>query len=194
MADPVTYNFYGTTVPTLRNIAQSAISILTTAQDEISAAKSAFPSEQELLDTQFADMFPFRMQPILLTKFPVEPLTQLSLHGSVAPPALNPGFTSLTDVIEFFKATIAVYDAIEEKAFNEAADKSVDVEFKNAGKTLHMKGFADYYHGFCVPNAYFHLNAMYMLLRSRGFKLGKTSYIGAFMSEQQKMDWAPLKG
>lgn len=193
MADPVTYNFYGTTVPTLRNIAQSAISILTTAQDEISAAKSAFPSEQELLDTQFSDMLPFRMQPILLTKFPLDPLSQLSL-SSAAPPALNPGFTSLTDVIEFFRATVAVYDAIDEKAFNEAAGKSVDVEFQNLGKTLHMKGFADYYHSFCVPNAYFHLNAMYMLLRSRGFKLSKTSYVGAFMSEQQKADWAPLKG
>jgi len=192
MADPVTYTFYGTTVPTLRNIAKSAISILTTALDEISAAKSAFPSEQELLDTQFADMLPFRMQPILLAKFPLAPLTQHSL-SSAAAPALDPGFTSLTDVIEFFQATIAVYDAIDEKAFNDAATKSVDVEFQNLGKTLSMKGFADYYHSFCVPNAYFHLNAMYMLLRSRGFSLSKAVYIGEFLSAQQKADWAALK-
>jgi hypothetical protein len=190
----MTYNFYGTTIPVLRNIAKSAISILTTAQDEISAAKSAFPSEQELLDSSFADMLPLRLQPILGAKFPIEALSKLSLTNSSTPPAMNPGFDSLSAVVDFFKSIVAVYDAIDEKAFNDAAEKSVDVEFQNAGKTLKMAGLADYYHSFCVPNAYFHLNAMYMLLRSKGFKLGKGSYVGAFMSEQQKKDWAPLKG
>jgi hypothetical protein len=41
---------------------------------------------------------------------------------------------------------------------------------------------------------YFHLNAMYMLLRSKGFALGKGTYVKAFFSEQAKKDWAPLMG
>ncbi|RZK28953.1 MAG: DUF1993 family protein, partial [Hymenobacter sp.] len=52
---------------------------------------------------------------------------------------------------------------------------------------------ADYIHTFAVPNSYFHLNAMYMLLRSKGFKLGKGVYVGSFMSAQQQSDWAPLR-
>jgi hypothetical protein len=195
MSDPVTYNFYGTTIPVLRNIAKSAISILTTAQDEISAAKSAFPSEQEILDTSFGDMLPFRMQPILGSKFPIEALARLSLNGSASAPAMDPNsFESLQSVIDFFKACVAVYDAVDEKAMNDSALKSVDVPFEKMGKTLHMRSLSDYVHSFCVPNAYFHLNAIYMLLRSKGFKLSKGAYVGSFMSKQSQEDWAPLRG
>jgi hypothetical protein len=194
MSDPVTYNFYGTTIPVLRNIAKSAISILTAAQDEISAAKSAFPSEQEILDTSFGDMQPFRMQPIFGAKFPVEALTFLSLNGSANAPAMDPSFESLQSVIDFFKACVAVYDAVDEKAMNDSALKGVDVSFQSMGKTLHMQALADYFHSFAVPNAFFHLNAIYMLLRSKGFKLSKGAYIGSFMSAQSQKDWAPLRG
>jgi hypothetical protein len=116
------------------------------------------------------------------------------LNNSTPVPTFNPDFSSFDDVIKFFQQAVAVYDAIDPKAYNESAEKSVEVSFENAGKTLVMKGLADYVHGFVVPNAYFHLNAMYMILRSQGFTLGKVIYIGCFMSEQQQKDWAPLKG
>jgi hypothetical protein len=193
MADPVTYSFYGTTIDTLRKTAARAISILTTAQNELAAAEpGSFPSETELLDHNFADMLSLRVQPILGHKFPLGALSRLSL--STSSPEFNPGFASFSAVIDYFKACIAAYDSVDEKAFNDAALTSVDVPFENMGKTLHMAGLADYFHGFCVPNAYFHLNSMYMLLRSKGFKLGKGVYVGVFMSEQQKKDWAPLRG
>ncbi|KAH7371535.1 hypothetical protein BKA66DRAFT_469479 [Pyrenochaeta sp. MPI-SDFR-AT-0127] len=195
MSDPVTYSFYGTTVPVLRNIATSAISILNAAKTErSSAAEDAFPSEQELLDSQFSNMLPFRVQPILLAKFSIAALQHLQLHGTTPLPVLSPAFASFDDVIEFFKQSLAVFDAIDETKFNESAEKSVDIPFEQAGVTLQMTGFADYFHGFVIPNSYFHLNAMYMLLRSKGFKLGKGVYVGCWMSDQQKKDWAPLKG
>lgn len=87
-----------------------------------------------------------------------------------------------------------VLDSIDEKEYNAAADKGCDVSIGTGKPTLHMTGLADYFHTFVVPNSYFHLNAIYMLLRSKGFKLGKGQYIGAFMSEQQQKDWAPLRG
>lgn len=196
MSNPVTYSFYGTTIPVLRNCARSAISILTAAQDEISkaGANGALPSEQEILDAKFGDMLPFRVQPILLTKFPLNALKHLGLNSSTPIPKFNPAYSTFDDVIEFFNQSIAVYDAVDEKAYNESSEKSVDVAFENAGKTLVMKGLADYFHGFVVPNAWFHLNTMYMILRSKGFTLGKGVYVQSFMSEQQKKDWAPLKG
>jgi hypothetical protein len=192
MAYPMTYNLYGTTIPTLRQITQSAINTISAAQAE--AKNGTLPSDSEILDAQFGDMLPFRVQPIMLQKFPLVALSHLSLHGSAPIPAFNPGFASLDAVKEFFTQCIAVYDAVDEKAFNEAAKKGVDVPFENLGKTLRMEKLADYYHCFVIPNAYFHLNAMYMLLRSKGFKLGKTNYIGSFMSETQVRDWKPLKG
>jgi hypothetical protein len=195
MSDPVTYTFHGTTIPVLRNLATSAITFITAAQDEISKAPSGtFPTEQELLDSSFGDMLPFRVQPILTAKFPLAGISHLNLNGSTPIPALNPGFADFAAVIDFFKQVQAVYDAVDANTFNESANKSVDVPVESAGKTLHMTGLADYYHGFAVPNTYFHVNAMYMLLRSKGFKLGKGSYVGPFMSEQQKKDWAPLRG
>ncbi|OAL46982.1 hypothetical protein IQ07DRAFT_145821 [Pyrenochaeta sp. DS3sAY3a] len=197
MADPVTYTFYGTTIPVLRNTATSAITILTCAQNEIAAAPpGTFPSETELLDTHFGTMYPLRMQPILLAKFQLAALQHLQLHGSTPIPALNPGFTSFDDMIAFFKGLVAVFDAVDEETFNASAEKSVDVPIGRgeSAKILHMPGLADYFHGFVVPNSYFHLNAIYMLLRSQGFALSKGVYIGCWMSEHQKNAWAPLKG
>jgi hypothetical protein len=194
MADPVTYTFYGTTIPVLRRCCTSAISTLTAAQNELAKAeKGTLPSEQEILDAHFGTMYPFRMQPIMLAKFSVAALEHLSLT-TASIPSLDPSYKCLSDVIDFFKAMEAVYDAVDEQAYNESAEKSVDVPFVKLGKTLHMKGFADYFHGFVIPNSYFHLNAMYMLLRSQGFQLGKGLYVGCWMSEQQQKDWAPLRG
>lgn len=190
MSDPTTYTFYGTTIPVLRNINNSAISILTTAQTELAAGLQV--TEQELLDTSVADMLPLRMQPILLAKFQTAPISTLSL--STAPiPALDPSFTSLSAVIDFFKAMNAVLDAIDEKAWNEAAEKGFELHMESVGKTLNISGLADYWHGFVVPNSYFHLNAMYMLLRGKGCKLGKSCYVGTWMSETLRGDFKPLR-
>jgi len=194
MADPATYTFHGTTIPALRACCTSAISIITTAQKELAAAKDgSLPSETDILDAHFGTMFPFRMQPIMLAKFPLVAITQLSLTSASAP-SLTQDFNSLDDVISFFKQMQDVFDGVDAEKFNAASEKSVDVPFEKAGKTLHMSGLADYFHGFVVPNAYFHVNAMYMLLRSKGFELGKGVYVGCWMSETQKRDWAPLRG
>lgn len=193
MSDPVTYTFYGTTVPVLKAQATSAISILTAAQAELKANPTSFPSEQELLDASFNDMLPLRVQPILATKFPLNGITSLSL-SSAAAPALNPGFADFAAVIAFFEQMVAVYDGVDAEKWNASAAAPLDVNIEAVGKVLHMRGFADHVHSFVVPNSYFHLNAMYMLLRSKGFKLGKGMYVGAFMSKTQGEDWAPLRG
>ncbi|KAF2821151.1 hypothetical protein CC86DRAFT_397618 [Ophiobolus disseminans] len=195
MADPVTYSFYGTTVPVLRSCCKSAISILTTAQKELSDAEPGkFPDEKELLDAHFGTMFAFRQQPIMLAKFPLVALQHHSLSSAPAPSLDPSSFDSLASVVDFFQKMDAVLAGVDEAKFNDAAEKGVDVPFQQAGKTLHMSGMADFYHGFVVPNAYFHLNAMYMLLRSKGFALGKGVYVGSWMSETQMKDWAPLRG
>jgi hypothetical protein len=182
--------FYQTTIPALRCIAKSGITILTSAKDERSS-KESLPSEQEVLDAQIGDMLPTRMQPVLFGKFAVSGIESLKLSSATAP-AMDPkSWSSFDDVIKFFEQLVALFDGVDEKAFDEAADKSVDVPV--AGKTLHMTAMADYYATFVIPNSYFHLNAMYMLLRSKGFSLGKGVYMGSFYSEQQKKDWAPLR-
>lgn len=191
MSDPITYNFYGTTVPVLRNISVSAINILRAAKEQQS--KGGLSSDQEILDSKFGDMLPFRMQPIILAKFSVAGPEFLKLTKA-EPLTLDPGFKSLDEVIEFFENFKKVLESIDEKEYNDAAEKSCDVSLGPGKPTLQMTGLADYIHSFVIPNSYFHLNAMYMLLRSAGFALGKGTYIGTFMSEQQQKDWAPLRG
>lgn len=191
MSDPVNYSFYGTTVPVLRNISSAAISALRTAKAE--QAKGNLPSDQEILDSQIGDMLAFRVQPVLLAKFSLAALEYLKLAKTDVP-AMRPDFASLDEVIEFFERAVKVYDSIDEKEYNDAAEKSADVSLGPGKPTLHMTGLADYFHSFVIPNSYFHLNAMYMLLRNAGFKLGKGVYVGPFMSEQQQKDWAPLRG
>lgn len=195
MADPVTYSFYGTTIPVLKNIASTAISILTAAKTErANDVDGNLPTEEEILDSNLGNMFPFRLQPTLLAKFSVVALEEHKLNGATAFPELNPaGFKSFDDVIAFFEKLRAAYTAIDEKAYNDSAEKSASVHFANVDLTLRMSGMADYFHGFVIPNSYFHLNAMYMVLRSKGFKLGKEVYIASWMSEQQHKDWEPLR-
>lgn len=184
------YSFYDTTIPVMRNISKSAIGFLTKAKEELSNGNTT--SEKDILDAQFGDMLPFRMQPIILAKFQVVALENFKVLGSAKAPAMDPStFSSLDDVINFFKQLVAAFDAVDEKAWNESATKSLDVPI--ASKTLTMSTLAGYINDFVVPNSYFHLNAMYMLLRSKGFSLGKASYIGGFMTEQTQKDWAPLR-
>jgi hypothetical protein len=184
------YSFYDTTIPTLRGVAQSAIGVLSAAKEEISKGNTT--SEKDILDAQFGDMLPFRNQPIILAKFQIVAFEAFKVSGSAAAPQMDPStFSSLDDVINFFKQLLAMIDAVDQKAWNEASQKSVDVPVAN--KTLTMSTTANYMFDFVIPNSYFHLNAMYMLLRSKGFTLGKGIYIGGFMTEQTKKDWAPLR-
>lgn len=190
----MTYTFHGTTISALTKICATAISTVTAAQKELAEDKDGkLPSEQDVLDANFGDMLSFRVQPVLLAKFPVGAIQQLSLSSAPAP-ALEPSYKSFEEVKKFFEDLKAFLEGTNAEAFNAAAEKSVDVEFKNMGKTLHMSGLADYFHGFVVPNCMFHVNAMYMLLRSKGFKLGKGVYVGSWMSETLVKDWAPLRG
>ncbi|EUC32489.1 hypothetical protein COCCADRAFT_5826 [Bipolaris zeicola 26-R-13] len=184
--------FYDATIPVMCGMSKSAISFLTTAKEELSKENSNLPSESDVLNAQLGDMLPFRMQPIILCKFQLAGIQNFKLAESATAPTLDPSaFSSLDDVISFFKQLLAVLEAVDAKAYNESADKGLDIEI--GPKTLHMSSLSSFTNDFVVPNSFFHLNAMYMLLRSKGFSLGKTSYIGGFMSEQSLKDWAPLR-
>jgi hypothetical protein len=193
MSDPVTYSFYGTTVPVLRKIFTSVTTVLKSAQDERSKAAEGktLPADQEILAAKFGEMLPFVIQPALMTKFSIQAFTFLNLPKTEVP-AIRYDFASLDEIIEYYEKLVAVLDSIDEKTYNESATKPVDMLIENKNLTLHMKGFADYMHSFVIPHSYFHLNSIYMLLRSTGFSLGKGVYIGPFMSATQKEDWAPL--
>ncbi|KAH9875475.1 hypothetical protein J1614_004967 [Plenodomus biglobosus] len=195
MSDPMTYSFHGTTISALKKITRSAISIMTAAKTELStAANGKLPTELEVLDSNFGDMLPFRLQPIFMAKFASLALDDTKLTGSVAFPPMIPSFTSFDEVIEFCKKVEAALDAVDEKAFNASAEKSCNIFLDGPNKTLNITCLADYFHGFAMPNSYFHLSAMYMLLRSKGFSLGKNIYIGSWMTPQLVQDFAPLRG
>jgi hypothetical protein len=193
MSDPVTYSFYGTTVPVLRNIFTSVTTILKSAKDERAKAAEGktLPADQEILGSKFGEMLPFAIQPALMTKFSIQAFTFLNLPKTEVP-AIRYDFASLDEIIEYYEKLVAVLDSIDEKTYNESATKPVDMLIENKNVTLHMKSFADYMHSFVIPHSYFHLNSIYMLLRSTGFSLGKGVYIGPFMSATQKEDWSPL--
>ncbi|KAF9741376.1 hypothetical protein PMIN04_004180 [Paraphaeosphaeria minitans] len=182
-------SFYDTTIPQLRKINDAAINILTVAQTEI--ANGLAITESEMLDASFSKMLPFRMQPTLLATFEMAPITKLNLSSADIPRIDSASFTSFDSVIELHKALNAVLDSVSRDAWNEAADKGFAVGM--GGKTLNVTALKDYVEGFMVPHCWFHLNAMYMLLRSKGFMLGKGVFVGAWMSETLKNDFAAMR-
>lgn len=183
-------SFYDTTIPQLRKINLAAINVLTAAQTEIS---NGLPiTDAEVLDASLGDMLPFRMQPILLAKFETAPMTKLNLSSATVPNLDPASFTSFGSIIDFFTALNAVLDSVSQEAWNSAADDAFELVI--GGKTLKITQLQDYTEGFMVPHCWFHLNAMYMLLRSKGFSLGKAVFVAAWASETLKKDFAPLKG
>jgi hypothetical protein len=90
-------------------------------------------------------------------------------------------------IIQFFQGIKAVFDSIDEKGYNKAAEKSCDVSIGPSKPTIHITGLV-------IPNLYFHLNAIYMMLGNAEFKLGQDVYLETFMSEQQQKDWAYFRG
>jgi len=79
-------------------------------------------------------------------------------------PQLRERIQKVVDYLATFKA----------EDFHGWEDRRIDI-FYMPGKTL--SGF-EYLHEFAVPNIYFHVGAVYSILRNQGVDVGKSDYIG----------------
>jgi hypothetical protein len=84
--------------------------------------------------------------------------------------------TTLAELKERIAKTIAFLATIPADAFDGAEARTIAVK---AGPRELSFPAAQYYHGYAVPNFYFHMTTAYNILRANGVEVGKTDFLGA---------------
>lgn len=83
--------------------------------------------------------------------------------------------TTLPELKERIAKTLAYVDSIADAAFEGGEQREVRV--KTRVEELVFQG-ADYFVTFALPNFYFHVTAVYLILRHNGVELGKRDFLG----------------
>ncbi len=141
------------------------------ATDAYAKAKSIEPNL--FLDFRLApDQFPFVRQVQIVTD--TTKLAAARLTGKEAPTFADTEKT-IDELRARVKATRTFLDGLVAADFDAAATRVI-TQPRWEGKV--MSG-ANYFLEHALPNFYFHLNAVYALLRHNGVNLGKRDYLGA---------------
>jgi hypothetical protein len=92
----------------------------------------------------------------------------------------NPSFadteTTLAELQERIAKTIAFIATIPDDAYEGAEARTISLK---AGPRELTFPATQYYHGFAVPNFFFHMTTTYNILRANGVEIGKTDFLGA---------------
>lgn len=84
--------------------------------------------------------------------------------------------TTLAELKDRVAKTIEFLATIPEAAFEGAEARTVTVK---AGPRELTFPAVQYYHGYAVPNFYFHMATCYNILRENGVDIGKVDFLGA---------------
>lgn len=84
--------------------------------------------------------------------------------------------TTLPELKQRIARTLAYVDSIDDAAFAGAEQREVRVPTR--AEELVFNG-SEYLVGFALPNFYFHVTAVYLILRHNGVELGKRDFLGA---------------
>lgn len=84
--------------------------------------------------------------------------------------------TTIAELQERIAKTLAFIATVPAEAFEGAENRSITVK---AGPRELTFDAPQYYHGFAVPNFYFHMATCHAILRANGVDVGKTDFLGA---------------
>lgn len=120
-----------------------------------------------------ADMFPLWRQVTIATDHAKGACARLA---GVEVPSFADTETTLAELQERIAKTIAFIATIPADAFDGAEARTITVK---AGPRELTFPATQYYHGYAVPNFYFHMSTAYNILRGNGVAVGKTDFLGA---------------
>jgi hypothetical protein len=92
------------------------------------------------------------------------------------PPSFEDVETTLDELKQRLARTAAYVESIDDAAFDGAEQREVRVPTRTEEFVF---GGQDYLVGFALPNFYFHVTAVYLILRHNGVELGKRDFLGA---------------
>jgi hypothetical protein len=120
-----------------------------------------------------ADMFPLWRQVTIVTDHAKGASARLA---GLEVPSFADTETTLAELQERIAKTIAFIATIPADAFEGAEARTITVK---AGPRELTFPATQYYHGYAVPNFYFHMTTAYNILRANGVPVGKTDFLGA---------------
>lgn len=120
-----------------------------------------------------ADMFPLWRQITIACDHAKGASARLA---GVEVPSFADTETTLAELQDRIAKTIAFIATIPADAFDGAEARSITVK---AGPRELTFPATQYYHGYAVPNFYFHMTTAYNILRGNGVPVGKTDFLGA---------------
>jgi uncharacterized protein len=97
--------------------------------------------------------------------------------AGIDPPKFEDNETSIDQLKERIAKTIVFVKTLDTTAIDGALDREITFPLGPNNKG-HMKG-ADYLNHFVLPNFYFHLTAVYAIVRHCGVDIGKRDFLGA---------------
>ena len=90
-------------------------------------------------------------------------------------PSFEDNETTLAELIARIGKTVDFLATIPAEAYEGAEDR--EISLRVGGRDLTMAALG-YYHGYAVPNFYFHMTTAYNILRANGVDVGKGDFIG----------------
>lgn len=173
-------SLYSISIPVLLNILETTKHVLAKGA---SHAEAAGTSVAEHLGARlYPDMLPLRAQVYVICATARKAVERLT---GTAPPGTLPDHTKEFDLAEL-QALLADTEKVLRGVEPATVDGREQVRVPCAfGPASYEATAVDYVHGYPIPTAYFHLNMLYAILRSRGVPLGKTDYMEPFMKSFQ---------
>lgn len=161
--------------PTIKTTVRRNLGVLDTLLDKAAASAAARKFDVAvLLGARLApDMFPLTRQVQIACDMAKGMAGRLA--GQTLP-VFEDVETSVAELKARIARTIAYVESIDDAAFDGAEQREVRVPTRV--EELVFEG-RDYLVGFALPNFYFHVTAVYLILRHNGVELGKRDFLGA---------------
>ena len=119
----------------------------------------------------FPDMFPLTKQVQIACDFAKGASARLA---GLEPPSFADTETTIPELKQRIAKTLAFLDSLRPEQIDGSEDR--DISLKVGGNPMQFKG-QYYLVQFALPNFYFHVTAVYAILRHNGLELGKRDYM-----------------
>jgi hypothetical protein len=166
----MTVSIYDFSIPALKLGLTNLSALLTKAASHAEARKidPAVVADARLI----LDMFPLKRQVQIACDNAKGAAARLA---GVEPPKHEDTESTLADLQARIAKTLAFIDTIRPEQLAGAETREIVLKFPSL--TLNFNGLS-YVTTFVLPNFYFHVTAVYSILRSNGVDIGKNDYLG----------------
>ena len=166
----MTISMYQASVPTFIRALTSLAEVLQKAADHCEAKKI---DPAVLVNSRlFPDMFPLAKQVQIASDAAKGGAARLA---QVEPPAFEDNETTLPQLIERAKKTVAYLQTLKAEQIDGSEGRTVSWKTRTATKEMQGQPYLLHH---VIPNVYFHVTTTYNILRHNGIEIGKRDYLG----------------